>query len=45
VISVGARQEMRDKRIQQFEADNYQEEQEFTQIDDAYIENDEEGGG
>jgi len=36
---------MRDKRVQQFEADNYQEEQEVTQIDDVYIENDEDVGG
>jgi zinc finger HIT domain-containing protein 1 len=45
VVSVEARQEVRDKRIQQLEADNYQEEQEATQDDDAYVESDEDTGG
>jgi hypothetical protein len=45
VVSVEARQEVRDKRLQQLEADNYQDEQEVTQDDDAYIESDEDVGG
>jgi hypothetical protein len=45
VVSVETRQEVRDKRIHQLEADNYQEEQEVTQEDDAYIESDEDVGG